>query len=139
MNAALKILFGALMVVVGVFSTVTFFNELLTLAKAAIGPVLVLLGAFIIWLESDEWKMQRTEKSKEQKSQGLQREFEPQNAVEQDTTQKMNYDDVLSGTVQEVKDAVREMAEPDYRAILEAEKRGKDRKTVREFLERRVD
>ncbi|WEL19721.1 hypothetical protein [Candidatus Nanohalococcus occultus] len=139
MNAALKILFGALMVVVGVFSTVTFFNELLTLAKAAIGPVLVLLGAFIIWLESDEWKMQRTEKSKEQKSQGLQREFEPQNAVEQDTTQKMNYDDVLSGTVQEVKDAVREMADPDYRAILEAEKRGKDRKTVREFLERRVD
>lgn len=137
MNALLKILFGALMVIVGVFSAVTFWNELLLAVKAALGPALILVGAFIIWLESDEWKMQRAQEESETQTQGLQREFEPQDAVQDRST--MNYNEVLSGTVQEVKDAVREMANPDYEAILEAEKRGKDRKTVKEFLERRVD
>ncbi|MFB6208447.1 MAG: C2H2-type zinc finger protein [Candidatus Nanohaloarchaea archaeon] len=59
MHPAIKILIGALMVVVGVFSTVTFLDELVTFIKAGIGPLLVLVGAFIVWLESDEWKMRR--------------------------------------------------------------------------------
>ncbi|MFB6204737.1 MAG: C2H2-type zinc finger protein [Candidatus Nanohaloarchaea archaeon] len=59
MHPAIKILIGALMVVVGVFSTVTFLDELVMLIKAGIGPLLILVGAFIVWLESDEWKMRR--------------------------------------------------------------------------------
>lgn len=78
MHPALKILVGAVMVVVGVFSTVTFFSELVTLAKAGIGPLLVLIGAFIIWLESDEWKMRREQSRDASVQQQFQQAQEPQ-------------------------------------------------------------
>lgn len=48
-------------------------------------------------------------------------------------------EDVLGGTVSEVKEAIRDMDEPDYRELYEAEKEGKNRKTVKEFLESRMD
>lgn len=49
-------------------------------------------------------------------------------------------DDVdFSGTVEEVKDQIRELEEPDYQSLLEHEKDGKDRKTVKEFIESRID
>lgn len=59
------------MVVVGVYSSVTFWNELLLVVKAGIGPILLLIGAFIVWLESDEWKMRR-----QQRDTGVQRSLE---------------------------------------------------------------
>ncbi|MFB6203000.1 MAG: hypothetical protein ABEK01_00765 [Candidatus Nanohaloarchaea archaeon] len=65
MHPAVKVLVGALMVVIGVFSTWTFLDQITVLVKGAIGPLLVLLGAFIVWLESDEWKMRREEKKSE--------------------------------------------------------------------------
>lgn len=49
-----------------------------------------------------------------------------------------DYTDVLEGTVDEVKEAIRDMDEPDFEALLEAEKEGKDRKTVREFIESKI-
>jgi len=49
-----------------------------------------------------------------------------------------DYTDVLEGTVDEVKDAIRDLEDPDFDALLEAEKEGKDRKTVREFIESRI-
>lgn len=130
------------MVVVGVYSTVTFWGQFVNLVKAAIGPLLILVGAFIVWLETDEWKLQREEKQNGT-DQGLQREFQPQQtntaSNQQATSQTTrDYDELLSGTVEEVKDTVREMDNPDYRAILEAEKQSKDRKTVKEFLKRRI-
>ena len=130
------------MVVLGVYSSVTFWNELVMLVKAGIGPLLILVGAFIVWLETDELKMQREQKQEDKQKQGLQREFRPEKAVSKSSQQsavKKDYSDVLSGNVDEVKNAVREMADPDFKAILDAEKRGKDRKTVKEFLERRID
>lgn len=141
MNALVKVIIGALMVVLGVYSSVTFWQELLQLAKASVGPLLVLVGAFIVWLETDELKMEREQKKqqREQEDQGLRREFTPQNDEETQETGMKDYSEILSGNVEEVKNAVREMANPDYEAILKAERQGKDRKTVKEFLERRVD
>lgn len=49
-----------------------------------------------------------------------------------------DYTDVLEGTVDEVKDAIRDMDAPDFDALLDAEKEGKDRKTVREFIESQI-
>mgnify|MGYP006268472815 CR=1 FL=1 len=72
MHPALKIIVGALMVVVGVYSSVTFLEELVTLVKAGIGPLLVLVGAFIVWLESDEWKMRR----EQSQDKGVQQQFQ---------------------------------------------------------------
>lgn len=45
----------------------------------------------------------------------------------------------LSGTVEEVKSQIRELEDPDYKALLESEKDGKNRKTVKEFLQKRID
>jgi len=82
MHPALKIIVGALMVVVGVYSSVTFLDQLVTLVKAGIGPLLVLVGAFIVWLESDEWKMRR----EQNQERGVQQQFqkaEPEPVKEQ--------------------------------------------------------
>ncbi|MFB6208655.1 MAG: hypothetical protein ABEJ56_00780 [Candidatus Nanohaloarchaea archaeon] len=61
MHPALKILIGALLIVAGVFSTILNFDKLVYVARAGIGPILALVGAFIVWLESDELKMRREE------------------------------------------------------------------------------
>lgn len=45
----------------------------------------------------------------------------------------------LDGTVEEVKQQIRDTEDPDYRKLLEDEKEGKDRKTVKEFLQERID
>lgn len=78
MHPALKVLIGALMVVVGVFSMTVQANldALVTIIRGSIGPMLVVIGAFIVWLESDEWKMLR-----EKESRGVQQQFQPSDTV----------------------------------------------------------
>lgn len=71
------------MVIVGVYSSLRFWPELLTLVKAGIGPVLVLIGAFIVWLESDELKMRRKERKS---SEGMQQQFTE--AIQSDTEEE---------------------------------------------------
>ncbi len=92
MNPALKILIGAVMVIVGVFSSVTYFEQLVNLVQAGIGPLLVLVGAFVVWLESDEWKMRKEKDSRE----GLQQQFQ----TEEETTSSAEQ------TQEQVKEAV---------------------------------
>ncbi|MFQ3308049.1 MAG: hypothetical protein ACI977_000265 [Candidatus Nanohaloarchaea archaeon] len=74
MHPAFKILIGALMVILGFYSIIEFSAELLTVIKGSIGVLLVLVGAFIVWLESDEWKLRKTENSKRQQ---IQQQFQP--------------------------------------------------------------
>lgn len=57
MHPGIKVAFGALMVVLGVYSSLSFTSELVNFLQAVIGPLLILVGAFIIWLESDEWRL----------------------------------------------------------------------------------
>ncbi|MFO7794266.1 MAG: hypothetical protein R6V35_04810 [Candidatus Nanohaloarchaea archaeon] len=57
MHPAIKVAFGALMVVLGVYSSLSYTSELVNFVQAVIGPLLILVGAFIIWLESDEWRL----------------------------------------------------------------------------------
>jgi len=83
MHPAFKILIGALMVVLGFYSIIEFSAELLTVLKGSIGVLLVLVGAFIVWLESDEWKLRKTEDSKRQQ---IQQQFQPSGSNEQETT-----------------------------------------------------
>jgi predicted lipid-binding transport protein (Tim44 family) len=78
MHPAIKILIGALMVVLGIFSLTveSFFQAFMTLIKGGIGPILILVGAFIIWLESDEWKMRRKESGEERDNMGVQQQLQ---------------------------------------------------------------
>lgn len=59
MHPAIKVVIGAIMVVLGIYSSLTYSTEFLNLVKAVVGPLLVLVGAFIVWLESDELKLSR--------------------------------------------------------------------------------
>jgi len=50
-----------------------------------------------------------------------------------------DYEELLDQNVGEVKSSVRDLQDPDYEQLLQLEKDGKDRKTVKEFLEDRLD
>lgn len=50
-----------------------------------------------------------------------------------------DYSDVLSGTVDEAKDGIGDMENPDYRKLLQMEREGKDRKTLKEWIENRLE
>lgn len=134
MRPVLKILFGALMVVVGIYSSLTYTAQLVEMVQAVIGPLLVLIGAFIIWLESDEWKISREESSEGDRS--LQESLKSRASHQTDTAK---YIDILDGNVQEVKEEINSLSNPDYEKLMRLEKKGKDRKTVKEFIERRID
>lgn len=49
------------------------------------------------------------------------------------------YADILDNNVDEVKKQIRDLEDADHEELLELEKEGKDRKTVKEFLEERVE
>jgi hypothetical protein len=142
MHPAMKILIGALMIVVGAFSSITFSDQLATLILGGIGPLLVLVGAFIVWLESDEWKMRREEKSDEQREiNGLQEQLQnAQSMREGDRAAadrvKRDYSELLEGTVEDAKERVSQMEDPNYDALIAAERGNKGRKTLLRWLER---
>lgn len=50
-----------------------------------------------------------------------------------------DYNELLDQNVGEVKSSVRDLENPDYSELLELEKEGKDRKTVKEFLESQME
>lgn len=51
----------------------------------------------------------------------------------------MTNDVDFDGNVDEVKQQIRDLDNPDYQELLEQEKNGKDRKTVKEFIQKRID
>lgn len=50
-----------------------------------------------------------------------------------------DYNDVLGSTVEEAKNQIEELEDPDYEKLLELESEGKDRKTLTEWLQDRID
>ena len=50
-----------------------------------------------------------------------------------------DYEELLSQNVDEVKESVRDLENPDYRQLLQLEREEKDRKTVKEFLEENLE
>ena len=64
---------------------------------------------------------------------------EPQRTSTSQESSSEDYSDVVGGTVGDAKEAISEMEDPDYEALLEAEKEGKDRKTLKEFIEGKME
>ncbi|MFB6100013.1 MAG: hypothetical protein ABEK16_01955 [Candidatus Nanohalobium sp.] len=159
MSPIIKILVGALMMVLGIFTGITYSTELVNVIQGGLGPLLVLVGAFIVWLESDELKVRREEK-KQQSQQET--EFGGQQTLQEETADTSNNqqareaaqeikqavgtaedsqdnEEILDNTVREVRDEVQERDDLDIQELLEAEKQGQNRKTLINYLERRVD
>lgn len=143
-----KIIIGALLIFGGVYwyslemlwgTGLTNLESLAIMVKGGIGVVIFLIGLVVVWIESDELKMQR---------QMDEQDFEPDTFKEQgqefagETSSEIeiedvDYDTVVEGTVDEVKDEV-EQRDLDPKDVLEAEIENKDRKTLKEWLESRI-
>ncbi len=50
-----------------------------------------------------------------------------------------DYKDILDQNVDEAKKSIEELEDPNYKELLEAEKDGRNRKTIKEFLQPKVD
>jgi len=68
-------------------------------------------------------------------------EEEPTEETETEETEstETNYEEIVSENIGDVKDALKDLDEPDYEAALEAEKAGKNRKTLVEYLENKKE
>lgn len=63
---------------------------------------------------------------------------EPETDEEQpQSSTSSEHEEALDGTVSEAKDAIQEMEDPDIDRLLQLERVGKDRKTLKEWLESR--
>ncbi|MFB6147596.1 MAG: hypothetical protein ABEJ66_01815 [Candidatus Nanohaloarchaea archaeon] len=54
-------------------------------------------------------------------------------------TDDTDYSEIVDKTVEDAKDAIRELENPDYEALLNAEANGENRKTLRNWLEERLE
>ncbi|MFB6145350.1 MAG: 50S ribosomal protein L24 [Candidatus Nanohaloarchaea archaeon] len=60
---------------------------------------------------------------------------EVEEETEEETETSEDYDDVVGGTISDAKDMIGDLDSPDWDALIEAEKSGKNRKTMIEYLE----
>lgn len=88
--------------------------------------------------EYDEELEEETVEQEEVETEPTQQE-EGAEETEEITKDDVNYEEIVSGTISDAKDDLQELDEPDYEAALEAEKGNKNRTTLVDWLETRVD
>ncbi len=66
-------------------------------------------------------------------------EVEEEEVEEETEDTEADYEEIVSGTISDAKDALNELENPDYAAALEAEKSNKDRKTLTQWLENKKE
>jgi ribosomal protein L31E len=89
-------------------------------------------GELTVKLAEDDTPVQ------EQKGYSEEKEEEETETAES-TSEDEEYEEALDGTVGEAKDNIEDLDNPDYERLLELEKEGKDRKTLKEFLESKIE
>lgn len=124
MRSSIKVVFGASLLTAGIYLSATSLESLIDLSRTVVGPVMILLGAFLVWLESDSWKDDA---------------YANQGREELEQTDTVDYDSILDGTVNEVRqEVVNSEDDMDISTLMTKEKEGKNRKTLLDFLERRL-
>ena len=68
MHPVIKIIIGAILLIGGVAWTYFYMNDFIGLLKGVVGPLVALVGLFMVWLELDELKIERELASEEKKS-----------------------------------------------------------------------
>ncbi len=66
-------------------------------------------------------------------------EEKAEEVIEEMEEVEQNLEETVSGTISDAKEAINDMSEPDFDALLQAEETSKDRKTFKEWLERQKD
>ena len=89
----------------------------------------------------DEEPEDTEETEEESDGESKQDEQAPEEDAEQseEGDSEAQYDEIVSGTISDAKDALEELEDPDYEAALQAEKDNKNRTTFVDWLEARVE
>jgi len=89
----------------------------------------------------DEEPEDTEETEEESDGESKQDEQAPEEDAEQseEGDSEAEYDEIVSGTISDAKDALEELEDPDYEAALQAEKDNKNRTTFVDWLEARVE
>ncbi|QGA80973.1 50S ribosomal protein L24 [Candidatus Nanohalobium constans] len=87
-------------------------------------------------MDIDEEDMEEIkEKAKEAQQEDKSSQEGSSESEPSEESSETGHDELVDGTMDEVKDSISEMENPDFDALIEAEKAGKDRKTMIEYLE----
>ncbi len=94
-----------------------------------------------VFEETDTSKETSEEKVEEETEEDEESEEEPTEETETEETEstETDYEEIVSGTISDAKDALKDLENPDYEAALEAEKSNKDRKTLTSWLENKKE
>lgn len=88
--------------------------------------------------EDDEDKEdEQTETETAEEKQASEESHEDEEETNSDT-QDLDHEEIVSGTISDAKKQIEEIENPDFEALLEAEKQGKNRKTLIEHLEQKT-
>ena len=86
----------------------------------------------------EEQPDRKQQKKKELEKEGkLETQEEPE--TQENDTSQADYQEVVSGTIDDAKEQLLEMENPDYEAALKAEKNNKDRTTFIDWLESKLE
>lgn len=145
MKPQYKIVIGALMIVGGIWwyslnapmgTQMTNMESLAVMFKGSIGAVFLILGTFIVWIESDEIKIQKELEQSDFEPEDYKTGDEFQETEGEVSIEDVEYEEIVSGTIDKVKESV-EKRNLDISKVLKFEKKNKDRKTLKEWLENR--
>ncbi len=89
--------------------------------------------------ESEMMQRMQEQSDTEQDDEDEEEEVQESEEKEEPEEQEVEYEEVVSQNIGEVKEELNNLEEPDYEAALEAEKAGKDRKTLVEYLENKKE
>ena len=145
MKPQFKIFIGLLMIAGGIWwytqnflaTGLTHFESLVVLFTGGFGAFIAIIGVFIVWIETDELKVQKElEKSDfEPEEYKTGDEFVPEK--DEVSIEDVDYSEIVEKTVDEVKEEVKN-SELDLEKLLEAEKDNKDRKTLKDWIKRQM-
>ncbi len=84
--------------------------------------------------------LERISERREEEPEGEEKQEEGTEETTEEKSEEMKeYEEIVSNdTVGEAKDEIEKLEDPDYEALLRAEKEGKDRKTLKEYLKEQI-
>jgi hypothetical protein len=68
MNTAVKIVLGVLLLIGGIAWTYFYLHDFISVIKGMVGPIVAVIGLFVVWLELDELRIQRELEVEEKKT-----------------------------------------------------------------------
>jgi large subunit ribosomal protein L10 len=85
--------------------------------------------------ETEEEESEPEDEETEEESEEQAEEQEPQDEEETEGSEEVDYDEIVDQSIDDAKESIGELEDPDFEALIEAEEDNKDRKTFLDWLE----